>query len=205
MTRRYVVVVMTALTVAVASGATAQSDFDRYVEGVRKAGMTESATSAIRTVASILSGGSAFKATRAPDGNVGRSYSSNLCFVPTKDAALLAKQRALRQQLQAKEDVWMRFLQERADVDGSGFVSTEEGQAMRSVVEMGLVAAQLGISGLDELARASYGDRAKAPADVAAYLRLLAAAKKQGLEGLPDLPVGLVERPADLESRPTGK
>lgn len=197
--------VMTALALAAASGATAQSDFEKYVESVRKAGMTERASGDVRMIAGILAGGSTFKAMRAPDGNVGRSYSSNMCFVPTKDAALLAKQSALRQKLQAKEDVWKQFLQKRADADDSGFVSTEEGSEMRRIVEMGLVAAQLGIDNLDELAKASGWEQAKVPADIAAYLRLLTDAKKEGLEGLPDLPVGLVGRPADVASRPISK
>lgn len=197
--------VMTALALAAASGATAQGDFEKYVESVRKTGMTERASSDVRMMADILAGGSTFKATRAPDGNVGRSYSSNMCFVPTKDAALLAKQKALREKLQVKEDVWMQFLQKRADADASGFVSTEEGSEMRHVVEMGLVAAQLSISSLGELAKASGRDQAKVPADIAAYERLLTDAEKEGLEGLPDLPVGLVDRPPDAGSRPISK
>lgn len=168
-----------------------QTDFDKYVEEIRKTGMSESAFGDVRMAAGLLSGGSSFKAMRAPDGSIGRSYSSNMCFVPTKDEKLLDKQRALRQTLQAKQDAWVKLLQKHADSDGSGFVSTEEGHALRRRVEMGLIAAQLGITDVDELARAVFEDRAGAMADIAAYSRLLAEAAKHGLEGLPGLPAGL--------------
>jgi hypothetical protein len=114
-----------------------------------------------------------------------------MCFVPTKDEKLLEKQRALRQTLQARQDGWVKLLQKHADSDGSGFVSTEEGHALRRRVEMGLIAAQLGITDVDELAKAVFEDRAGAVADIAAYSRLLAEAAEQGLEGLPGLPTGL--------------
>jgi hypothetical protein len=168
-----------------------QTDFEKYGEEIRKTGMSERAFGDVRMAAGLLSGGSAFKATRVPDGSVGRSYSSNMCFVPTKDEKLLEKQRALRQTLQAKQDAWVKLLQKHADSDGSGFVSTEEGHALRRRVEMGLIAAQLGITDVDELAKAVFEDRAGAVADIAAYSRLLAEAAKQGLEGLPGLPIGL--------------
>jgi hypothetical protein len=51
-----------------------QTDFDKYMEEIRKAGMSESASGDVRMAAGLLSGSSSFKATRAPDGSVGRSY-----------------------------------------------------------------------------------------------------------------------------------
>jgi hypothetical protein len=140
--------------------------------------------------ADLLAGGSTFKATRTPDGSIGRSYSGKMCFVPTKDETLLEKQRALREKLLAKVDAWAKFLQKQADTDGSGFVSTEEGRSLRRRVEMGLIAAQLSIT-VDELAKALFEDRAGVVADIAAYSRLLAEARREGLEGMPELPAGL--------------
>jgi hypothetical protein len=182
---------LVAATVGIPRAGMPQSDFDKYIQEIRKAGMSESASGDLRMAAGLLSGGSSFKAIRAPDGSVGRSYSSNMCFVPTKDERLLEKQRALRQTIQAKQDAWVKLLQKHADSDGSGFVSTEEGHTLRRRIEMGLIAAQLGITNLDQLAKAVFEDRDGALADIAAYSKLLAEAEKLGLEGPPGLPNGL--------------
>ena len=187
--------VRTALLVAVAvsipRAGMPQTDFDKYIEEIRKAGMSESAAGDVRMAAGLLSGRSLFKATRAPDGSVGKSYASNMCFVPTKDEKLAEKQRALREAIQVKQDAWMSILQKHADSDGSGFVSTEEGHALRRRVEMGLIADQLGITDVNQLAEALFEDRAAALSDITAYSKLLAEAEKLGLGGLPGLPGGL--------------
>jgi hypothetical protein len=80
--------------------------------------------------------------------------------------------------LQSTPTAWLAF-------------STEEGHALRRRVEMGLIAAQLGMTDVDQVAEAVFEDRAGALADIAAYSRLLAEAEKLGLEGLPALPGGL--------------
>jgi hypothetical protein len=114
-----------------------------------------------------------------------------MCFAPTKDEKLAEKQRALREAIEVKQDAWMTVLQRHADSDGSGFVSTEEGRALRRRVEMGLIADRLGITDVSQLAEALFEDRAAALADIAAYSKLLAEAEKLRLEGLPGLPRGL--------------
>jgi hypothetical protein len=174
---------LVAATVCIPRVGMPQTDFDTYVEQIRKTGMSESASNALRMVARVLSGASAFKATHAANGTIGRAYDS-MTFPPTLGEKLLEEQRA-------KLDAWMKLLQKQADRDGSGFVSTEEGYALQRMVETGLIAAQLGITDADELAKAVFKNRAGAVADIAAYSRLLAAAAQQGLEGLPGLPPGL--------------
>ncbi len=166
---------LVAVAVSIPRAGMPQTDFDNYIGEIRRAGMSESASGDVQMAASLLSGASSFKATRAPDGSVGRSYSGNMCFVPTKDGKLAEKQRALRQAIQVKQDAWMKLLQKHADSDGSGFV----------------IAAQLGITDVSQLAEAVFEDRAAALADIAAYSKLQAEAEKLGLEGLPALPSGL--------------
>jgi len=171
--------------------AVCQTDFEKYIDEIRKTGMSESAASDVRTAADLLGGGSTFRATRTPEGYVGRSYSGNMCFLRTKDERLLEKQRTLREKINAKVDAWAKFLQKQADTDGSGFVSTDEGRVLRRRVEMGLIAVQLTPT-VDELAKAVFEDRAGVLADIAAYSRLFAEARKQGLDGMPELPADLV-------------
>jgi hypothetical protein len=188
------------LAVGLPCAATAQTDFEEYVGEIRKAGMSEGASGNLRSMASLLSGSSTLTATRTPEGDVLRSYRSNTCFMRTTDERVLEKQRALRESIQAKRDVWVEFLRTRADTDGSGFVSTEEGRSLERVVELGLIASQLMISNVGELAEALQAEEAEVAADIPAYSRLLAAAKEQGLEGMPELPAGLANALGGAES-----
>jgi hypothetical protein len=166
--------------------ALAQADFERYVEQIRKSGMTEDAASSIGGVAAILSGATLFEVKPAPDGSLSRSYSSALCFRPDADREKL---RAQRERIEAKQQVWIAFLKTRADTDGSGFVSTEEGSALRRRVELGLLIAQLpGVGSLDELLKAVRLQRSQVLEDLTAYAQLQAQAAKEGLDGMPTLP-----------------
>jgi hypothetical protein len=173
--------------IAVVSWAGAPSDFDEYVAEIRQSGMSESAGGSVGMVAGILSGGTTFKATRGPDGSVGHSFSSNMCFVPTADPKLREKQRALQAAMAAKRDSWATFLKAQSDTDHSSFVSTKEGAALRRRVETALVATQLGISSMEELAKAVALDRSELQADLTGYRAMRAEAVKQGLEGMPEL------------------
>jgi hypothetical protein len=168
----------------------AQSDFERYVEEVRKSGMTEDAAGSIRMAAMILSGATIFEVKPAPDGSLRRSYSSPMCFRPGADSEQL---RALRERIEAKQQVWIAFLKTRADTDGSGFVSTEEGSAMRRRVELGQLLVQLpDVGSLDDLLKALRAERRQVIEDLAAYARLQAQAAKEGLDSMPPLPKYLI-------------
>ena len=162
---------LTALAVlCVPRFAVCQTDFEKYIDEIRKSGMSESAASDVRAAADLLGGGSTFKASRTPEGYICGAFSGNMCFVPTKDERLLEKQRALRERINAKVDAWAKFLQKQADTDSSGFGSTDEGRVLRREVEMGLIAVQLTPT-VDELAKAVFEDRAGVLADIAAYSR----------------------------------
>ncbi|HEX4959459.1 MAG TPA: hypothetical protein VF173_01375 [Thermoanaerobaculia bacterium] len=167
----------------------AQSDFDRYVDEIRKSGMSEDAAGSIRMAAGMLSGATIFTVTKEPDGNLGHSYMSATCMRPTKDEATREKQRALREKIEAQQELWVTFLKKQADTDGSGFVTKEEGWALRRLVELGLTAAQVkDFAGVDDLARAVHQERPEVLRQLAAFAKLQADFAAAGLEGAPVLP-----------------
>ena len=92
-------------------------------------------------------------------------------------------------EIAADTESWTAFLKQQADTDHSGFVSTKEGNAIRRLVEMGLVADQLKLGTLEELEKALPADSSEA--DLVAYAALRTEARKQGLFGLPALPSSL--------------
>jgi hypothetical protein len=146
--------------------------------------MTEDAAGSIRMAASILSGATLFEVKPAPDGSLGRSYS--VCFRPGADKEKL---RSARERIEARLQEWIPFLKKHADTDGSGFVSTEEGWALRRRVELGLLAGQVpSAKNLDDLLKAVHEERAQVLEDLAAYKRLQAAATNQGFDSMPALP-----------------
>lgn len=165
----------------------AQTDFEQYVEQIRKSGMTEQAASSIRMAASLVSGASLLEAKMSPDGKgVGRSYTSAYCFKPGADPE---KVRAAREQIEAKMQVWTEFFKKAADTDGSGFVSTAEGAALRDRVELGLLAPQIETAeSVDKLVELLHQDRAQVVEGLAAYAQLRKSATQQGLEGMPEVP-----------------
>ena len=167
------------VALSVANYASAQSDFDDYVATVRETGMTERAASDIRGTAGVVAGSNTFTATRAPDGSIGRGYSG-----PPTGRSI----RTMRE-IAADRESWTAFLKQQADTDHSGFVSTKEGDALRRLVEMGLVADQLKLGTLEELEKALPADSSEA--DLVAYAALRTEARKQGLFGLPALPGSL--------------
>ena len=178
-------VYLIAAFVAVAGGASAQSDFDEYVASIRSEGMTERAAGDVRMAAGILSGNANFKATRAADGSLGRSYGGP----DSPEPASLDELRARRDRAAARES-WSDFLQVHADADGSGFVSTKEGLAIRRIVETAVAAVQLKITSIDEMAKLV--SAADLEEDLAAYAALRTQALKEGLDGIPALPEGLL-------------
>lgn len=165
----------------------AQADFEAYVEQIRESGMTEQAASSIRTAASIVSGASVLTAKPSPDGkSIGRSYTSALCFRPGIDDE---KAKALREKIEAEKQVWIDFFKKAADTDGSGFVSSIEGWALRERVELGILAPQIEqAESVDELVELLHQKRDQLVEGLTAYAHLRQGAAKEGLEGLPEIP-----------------
>jgi hypothetical protein len=173
--------------VLIAQTAMAQTDFDEYVQQIRESGMTEGAASAIQTAASLASRASILEAKLSPDGkSLGRSYTSAYCPKPGADPETV---RAAREKTAAKMKVWVDFFKKAADTDGSGFVSTHEGWALRERVELGILAPQVeDVDSVDGLVELLHQDRAQVVEELAAYAKLREGAAKEGLEGMPEVP-----------------
>ncbi len=169
----------------------AQSDFEKYMDGIRKSGMTEAAAGDLQAAAGILSGATMFEVKPTPEGAFQRSYSSALCFRPGADEQ---KTRALRDSILAKQQPWLALLKKHADTDASGFVSSDEGRAMRRRVELGLLVSQVAdIKNVDDLVKRLREDRTQVVKDLAAYAKLQTESVKQKMQGLPALPKHLAD------------
>lgn len=148
----------------------APADFLAYVEEIRKAGMTGFAAGEIQAVAGIRTGETLlrFQETDTP-GEYARSYMGTSCALPGADKGRVAQlQAALRKK--TEEDA--EALKPYADLDGSGFVSTEEGISFRDLIEFGYLGAFIireKEPSLDLIANAAYLAPEEAAKKIARY------------------------------------
>ena len=171
--------------VVLPSLAHAQADLEAYIAGIRSSGMSEYAAGDLRSVAYPLAGASRLRVQRTGTRVTSWGYEPTMCFLPGADE----KSRALRQKIQAKAETWMTYLKKHADADGSGFVTTEEGRALRRKIERGLMAVDLGATfAAEDLARAMNDDPKQVVGDLAAYGRIREAAVRDEMDGMPPLP-----------------
>ena len=148
------------------------ADFVAYMNQIRAEGATEGAQSDLQGIAEILTGQTVIDFP-IEDGEVGTRYRSTTCPPPGLSAADLVQWNG--EQDRKREPV-LRKLKELADVDRSGFVSTEEAYRLRrdftaSLRMFAIAATETSavrvreLAGLDEVeARAaldSYGKLAK--------------------------------------------
>lgn len=177
----------------------AQSELDRYLEKIRESGITEQGWRSLWAGARILSGADTLVVQQQPDGALRRLYSS--AFRP-RPGADREKLQALEEQTAPKTERWLGFLKKRADADGSGFVSSGEGQLMRDRVELGVIVVQVPELSLDELAKGMNANRERLAEDLAAYAKLQPDSIEQGLEGMPALPVAMARQGKKSNSTP---
>lgn len=101
------------------------SDFERYVEEVRKRGMTESADSDIAGIASVTSGAVLLIFEEVGQtGKFNQHFVSTVCPIPGAEEEEVKRWKA---ELRHKADSLAILYRVLADFDSSGFVSTEEG------------------------------------------------------------------------------
>ena len=113
------------------------ADLTAYIEEIRAAGITEAADSQLRTVANAVCGYSTIAYTKDPEsGSYWTSINSNVCYDPSLERSE-EEWAALRAEETARLDAVLVKLLPMADTDGSGFVSTDEGNAFRNLNEFG--------------------------------------------------------------------
>jgi hypothetical protein len=131
------------LVVAILSGIgcsePAPHDLAAYIDEIRAMGMTESARGSIQMIAGIKAGTTLLTFPRDEiTGTYGSSYMSTACPAPgvdPEDWQAIQNERA--QKVAAESEV----LKPLVDTDGSGFISTTEGEAFRRIMEFGAKAA----------------------------------------------------------------
>jgi hypothetical protein len=168
----------------------------QYVENI-----SEDGYGAIFHTAAILAGATP-RVVRTSHGGVMESYGVDPCSLPTTDDEQRERNRVCRQATESRQRAWMTFLRARADVDGSGFVTTEEADAIRREVAMAFHVTQLMIDtpeGLQELCYYRQQSRASLLADLATYAKLREQAAKENLTGMPELPASLAKADKPIE------
>ena len=116
------------------------------------------------------------------------SYHSANCPLPGADPEETA---AWEEEQELAREADLAGVKGFADADGSGFVSTAEGQDFRSLVEYGYLAAQLleeGKTSIQELAAASGLSEPAARSRLDAYLAVVERDKASGSTLFPEIP-----------------
>ncbi len=149
-------------------------DLLEYIARIRESGMSESARGALGMIAGVRAGSTILKYERA-DGSprYWATFTSTGCPLPGADPGKVAEWQA---SLRAKEEAEFERLKPLADKDGSGFVSTEEGNEFRELMEFGVLAEQVREAegpGLEKVAMASGLEMKEAEAKLERYRSLL--------------------------------
>jgi hypothetical protein len=182
-------IVMLIPAVLVAQDPRDSDDFTAYVEQIRKWGMTEDARGSIRMIASVEAGTTLLSYQKDDSsGAYWTRYTSTSC--PKPDMSETERQE-LRDELEARIAPLMEKLRPVADMDNSGFVTTEEGAQFRAIVEFGYKASHVLTEEDRDLKKTCAGlsmneDRFRE--QVKQYKELLVKAWAAGLE-LPDLEI----------------
>lgn len=123
---------------SVFAGEEMPADLQAYLEEIKAAGMTEDAASSLRSVAAIEVGASLLEITTDDAGTItGRRYTAAFCPRPGMSEEARAELRKKMEEMEAKVESEMARLKPLADLDGSGFVSSEEGYRLRRLYELG--------------------------------------------------------------------
>ena len=119
----------------------ATDDFTAYIEQLRSWGMTEAARMSLYTLACVQSGLSVFIVEKDDSSGAYRfGYRGTSCPKPDMSEA---ERQELRKEQDAKIDPLVEKMRSIADTDKSGFVTTEEAQLFRAVVEFGYQASNV--------------------------------------------------------------
>ena len=164
----------------------APEDLTSYINRVKESGISEVGEFQVKAVAYILSG--ATQLTFRYDSLAGSylpMYVSTVCPNPEADTEEEAEKKQIRLNISEKISEELRQF---ADMDSSGFVSTEEASRFRSISEFGFLVNQLigeNKNSLNMIAVASRKDTATVRRDIEEYLRLARRIRDNGISGIP--------------------
>ncbi len=164
-------------------------DFTAYVEQLRSWGMTEAARMSLYTLACVQSGISVFMVQKDDSSGVYRfGYRGTSC--PKPDMSEAERQELLKEQ-DSKINPFVERMRSIADTDKSGFVTTEEAQLFRAVVEFGYQAFHVVKAEAHDMQRLCRGlsmTEKQIRERETQYKELLPKARAAGLD-LPDLDI----------------
>lgn len=188
---------------ASAPSSSAQSDLDSHLAELRRAGRPEAELARVRTVgmtqaaaidlgacAALANGDVVLRVGRQADGSVVWTYLA-VRGTPSSASGPLGLRLALEE---AVNSIWAGYLRKSADADRSGFVSTTEAAQVRRAVELAFAVGQIPEArSMGALAKLVGEPAARLASDLRAYERIRAQAARDGMVGLPELPLGLID------------
>jgi hypothetical protein len=179
------------LAVGISQAQGEKSDLEEYIETIRAWGMTETGRMQIRSVANLCAGATVLE-YRKDDASrrYWPSYTSATCPKPDADPPEVERWKSMRM---SEADRLVGGLREFADADGSGFVTTEEANDFRYLIEFGYLVAQVARDegpGIDRVAQASGMEPADAQARLDAYQALANRITAAGVAELPQVVLG---------------
>lgn len=124
------------LMILVAGCQRSSPELSEYLEAIRASGMSEGAQTSIRNVATLRTKQTLLTFEKdAESGHYGRVYRSGACPIP---GATPQQLEAWKKQMLARAQPEVNRLRPLADLDQSGFVTTEEGGRFRATYELGM-------------------------------------------------------------------
>ncbi len=158
-----------------------------YVARIRESKMSESAHSVLAGIAGIRLGQTKLSFLRDDEsGAYFTSFQSMMCPRPDADTALL---RAANEETSRLRDVDITKMRPLADMDSSGFVTTEEANEFRSLFEFGLQLRTVTQNEGGDTVRICKGVRLsldKLRDKKHRFSRLVEQARRLGIEGITD-------------------
>lgn len=171
------------------------ADLKAYLDEIRASGASEGARSAVRMIAGISSGATILEyRLDEASGRYWPSYMSATCPNPNATNPELEQWKLLRR---SETDILSEKLKPFADADQSGFVTTQEADEFRSLIEFGYLVAQVNRdegTSVALVARASGLDEGEAKRRVDAYQALALRIRNADVTELPE--VTLLESPS---------
>jgi hypothetical protein len=113
-------------------------ELEKYIESIRKSRMTEDAMSTIKMVSNIRMGYTNLTFIKdTSSGTYSNRYTSSFCPKPGMDSLEVKK---VYDKIDADVNADFEIIRDLADFDNSGFITTNEANKFRTLIEFGLLA-----------------------------------------------------------------